>query len=254
MLPCGRPPFLAPCPRPASIEIDVLKAAAAEAATSLVEDGQVVGLGSGSTALLALGFLGKRVLHGLQIIGIPTSERTAREARRLGIPLSTLAEHDHIDVTVDGADEVVVDNLDLLKGRGGALLREKIVASISERLVVVVDETKLVDRLCSHGPLAVEVVPFGWHPTAKKLQRLGANVTRRATRERQPFVTDEGNYILDCAFDAIDDPEWLSAQLDRMVGVVEHGLLLGLVPRVLVGTGRGVQLLDSTRSREPTSG
>ena len=233
----------------ASTEIDVLKAAAAEAAASLIEDGQVVGLGSGSTALLALGFLGRRVSHGLRILGIPTSERTEREARRLGIAISTLAEHDHIDVTIDGADEVDVGSLDLLKGRGGALLREKIVASISERLIVVVDETKLVGRLCSHGPLPVEVVPFGWYPASKKLQRLGASVTRRATEEGQPFVTDEGNYILDCVFDAIDDPGWLQAQLDHMVGVVEHGLFLGLAPRVLVGTGRGVQLLDGTRSR-----
>lgn len=233
----------------ADTAIDVLKAAAAEAAASLVEDGQVVGLGSGSTALLALGFLGQRVLHGLRIVGIPTSKRTEREARRLGIALSTLAEHDHIDVTVDGADEVDAERLDLLKGRGGALLREKIVASISERLIVVVDETKLVGRLCSHGPLAVEVVPFGWYPTAKKLQGLGASVTRRESVAGQPFVTDEGNYILDCAFDPIDDPERLQGQLDRMIGVVEHGLFLGLAPRVLVGTGAGVRLLDSARGR-----
>ena len=231
----------------ASTEIDLLKAAAAEAAASWVEDGQVVGLGSGSTALCAVGFLGQRVSDGLRIVGIPTSERTAREARRVGIPLSTLAEHDHIDVTVDGADEVDAGTLNLLKGRGGALLREKIVASMSERLIVVVDQTKLVERLGSQAPLPVEIVPFGWQATAKKLQGLGASVALRATAEKQPFVTDGGHYILDCAFGPIDDPERLQGQLDRMTGVVEHGLFLGFGPRVLVGGPRGVQLLDSTR-------
>jgi ribose 5-phosphate isomerase A len=232
-----------------SAEIDLLKAAAAEAAAALVEDGQLVGLGSGSTALRAVGFLGQRVSAGLRIVGIPTSERTEREARRLGIPLSTLAEHDHVDVTVDGADEVDARTLGLLKGRGGALLREKIVASISERLIVVVDETKLVDRLGSQAPLAVEVVPFGWQATAKKLQGIGANVVRRAAADEQPFVTDGGHYILDCAFGPIDDPERLQGQLDRMTGVVEHGLFLGFEPRVLVGRPSGVQLLGGTRRR-----
>ncbi len=149
-------------------EVDRLKAAAAQAAAALVEDDQIVGLGSGSTALRAMGFLGQRMSHGLRIIGIPTSKQTEREAHRLGIPLSTLAEHDHIDVTIDGADEVDVGSLNLLKGRGGALLREKIVASITEQLIIVIDETKLVNRLGVHGPLAVEVVPFAWHATASK--------------------------------------------------------------------------------------
>ena len=228
-------------------EVDRMKAAAAQAAAAVVEDGQIVGLGSGSTALRALSVLGQRVSDGLRILGIPTSERTEREARRLGIPLSTLADQDHIDVTIDGADEVAVGSLDLLKGRGGALLREKIVASITEQLIVVVDETKLVDRLGSHGPLAVEVVPFAWQAAARKLQRLSAGLARRTTLEGRPFLTDGGHFILDCAFGAIDDPERLQRELDRTVGVVEHGLFLGMAPRVMVGAARGVHVLHGAR-------
>jgi ribose 5-phosphate isomerase A len=226
-------------------EVDRLKAAAAAAAAALVEDGMIVGLGSGSTASLAVSILGRRVSDGLRIIGIPTSEQTDREARRLGIPLSTLAEHDHIDVTIDGADEVEAGQLNLLKGRGGALLREKIVASITERLIIVIDETKLVDRLGAGGPVSVEVVPFAWRATAAKLQRLAASVTQRATRAGRPFITDGGHYILDCVFGAIDDPEQLQRQLDRTVGVIEHGLFLGMASQVIVGSSRGVDVLSS---------
>lgn len=229
-------------------EVDRLKAAAAEAAAALVENEQIVGLGSGSTALRAVRILGQRVSDGLRIIGISTSEQTEREARCLGIPLSTLAEHDHIDVTVDGADEVEIGSLNILKGRGGALLREKIIASVTEQLIIVVDETKLVERLGVHSPVAVEVVPYAWHETARKLQNLGASLVRRTTREGQPFMTDGGHYILDCAFGAIDDPEQLQRQLDRMVGVIEHGLFLGLASQVVVGGGEGVVVLQRTAS------
>lgn len=225
-------------------QLDRLKAAAAGAAAVLVEDGMIVGLGSGSTASLAVSMLGRRVLDGLRIIGIPTSEQTDRDARRLGIPLSTLAEHDHIDVTIDGADQVEVTSLNLLKGRGGALLREKIIASASEQLIIVIDETKLVDRLGAQGSVAVEVVPFAWHATARKLQGLGASLTRRTTGEGQLFITDGGHYILDCAFGAIDDPEHLQRQLDGTIGVVEHGLFLGMASRVIVGGSQGVQVLQ----------
>jgi ribose 5-phosphate isomerase A len=229
-------------------EIDRLKARAADAAAALIDNEQVVGLGSGSTALRAVRILGQRVSDGLRIIGIPTSEQTEREARQLGIPLSTLAEHDHIDVTVDGADEVEIGSLNLLKGRGGALLREKIIASVSEQLIIVVDETKLVNRLGVHSPVAVEVVPYAWHETARKLENLGASVVRRTTREGQLFMTDGGHYILDCAFGAIDDPERLQRQLDRMVGVVEHGLFLGMASRIVVGGREGVVVLQRTAS------
>lgn len=224
-------------------ERDRLKAAAAEAAAALVEDGLIVGLGSGSTATLAVSFLGQRVAAGLRIIGIPTSAQTEREARDAGIPLSTLAEHDWIDVTIDGADEVEVGSLNLVKGRGGALLGEKIVASASSRLIVVVDETKLVERLGAHGPVSVEVVPFAWNATARRLQSVGARVTRRTTGEGEPFIANSGHYILDCAFGAIDDPDELQRQLDGTVGVVEHGLFLGMASQVIVGGSRGVRVL-----------
>jgi ribose 5-phosphate isomerase A len=227
-------------------ELDHWKAAAAHAAVAMVEDGMIVGLGTGSTASFALGMLGQRVAEGLRVIGIPTSEQTAREARRLGIPLSTLEEHDHIDVTIDGADEVDVGTLALLKGRGGALLREKIIASASEQLIIIVDETKLVDRLGVKSPVAVEVVTFGWQTTARRLRTLVTSLERRTTSEGAPFMTDGGHYILDCVCSGIEDPEDLQRQLDGTVGVVEHGLFLGLASRVIVGGSHGVRVLQRT--------
>jgi len=176
-------------------EVDRLKAAADDAAVAMVEDGMIVGLGTGSTTSIALGILSQRVAEGLRVIGIPTSEQTEREARRLRIPLSTLAQHDHIDVTLDGADEVEVATLNLLKGRGGALLREKIVAGASEHLIIMVDETKLVNRLGVQSAVAVEVVPFGWSATARKLRRLVTALERRVTGDGEPFITDGGYYI-----------------------------------------------------------
>ena len=161
------------------MKVDELKRAAAETAAECLEGGMIVGLGTGSTATLAVEAIGRRVALGLRIIGIPTSEATARLARDLGIPVSTLAEHAQIDVTIDGADEVELCTLNLIKGHGGALLREKIVASASARLVIVVDESKLVDRLAVHDPIPVEVVPFGWQATAKRLRRLGAEPSLR---------------------------------------------------------------------------
>ena len=228
-------------------ELDRLKAAAAKAAAELVEDSLIVGLGSGSTASIAVNILGQRVAEGLRIIGIPTSKQTERDARRLGIPLSTLAEQKHVDVTIDGADEVEIGTLNLLKGRGGALLREKIIASVSRQLIVVVDETKLVDRLGVQGSVAVEVVRFGWDATATRLQSIGAKIARRTTSQGEPFITDDGHYILDCAFGAIDNAEQLQRQLDGTVGVVEHGLFLEMAPRIIVGGSRGVQVLQRTR-------
>jgi ribose 5-phosphate isomerase A len=228
-------------------ELDRLKAAAAKAAVELVDDGLIVGLGSGSTASIAVDILGQRVAEGLRIIGIPTSMQTERDARRLGIPLSTLAEHEHVDITIDGADEVEIGTLNLLKGRGGALLREKIIASASRQLIVVIDETKLVDRLGVKGSVAVEVVPFGWHATATRLQSAGASVALRTTRHGEPLITDDGHYILDCAFGTIDDAEQLQRQLDGTLGVVEHGLFLEMASRIIVGGSRGVHVVQRTR-------
>jgi len=222
-------------------------AAAAKAGAAMIEDGLIVGLGTGSTAAIAINILGRRVARGLRITGIATSMRTERQARRLGIPLATLDEHAHVDITLDGADEVEIGSFHLLKGRGGALLREKIVASCSEQLIVLVDESKVVDRLGAQGPVAVEVVSFGWRATARRMEAIGASVGLRTTPEGQPFVTDSGNYILDCAFGAIDDPENLQRQLDGTIGVVEHGLFLGMASKIVVGGSDAVQILQRPR-------
>jgi ribose 5-phosphate isomerase A len=220
-----------------------LKQTAAEAAVALVEDGMILGLGSGSTAKLAVDALGQRVASGLGVTGIPTSEFTAGQARALAIPLATLDEHPEIDLTIDGADEVEVGTLNLIKGRGGALLREKIVASASKRLVIVVDESKLVDRLGSKFAVPVEVVPFGWPVAARKLTALGAKVTLRPGPHGKPFVSDGGHYIVDCAFGPIEDPTKLECELNSIVGVVEHGLFLGMATQVIVAGANGVKVL-----------
>ena len=231
-------------------ELDRGKVAAAKAGAALVEDGLIVGLGSGSTASIAIDVLGQRVARGLRITGIATSTQTERDARRLGIPLSTLEEHAHVDITLDGADEVEIGSLNLLKGRGGALLREKIVAAASDQLIVLVDETKLADRLGAQSSVAVEVVPFGWRATARMIETIGASVRLRTMPEGDPFVTDNGNYILDCAFGPIDDPEHLQRQLDGTIGIVEHGLFLGMASKIVVGGSEAVRILQGTRTTE----
>jgi len=230
---------------------DRLKREAAESAVSQVEDGMLVGLGTGSTAWFAVESLGRRVAEGLRIVAIPTSEQTAEHARRLGIPLSSLADHLRLDLTLDGADEVELGHLNLIKGGGGALLREKIVASASARLVIVVDETKLVERLGVHFPVPVEVVSFGWQVTACRLTDLGGNPSLRVAADGQPFVTDGGHYILDCAFGPIADPARLGSQLKSVVGVVEHGLFIGLASQVIVAGAAGVRALDRGRDELP---
>ena len=219
------------------------KQAAAESAVALVEDGMILGLGTGSTAKLAVETLGKRVQSGLRVVGVPTSEFTAHQARSLGIPVSSLDEHPALDLTIDGADEVELGTLNLIKGRGGALLREKIVASASKRLVIMVDESKLVSRLGSHFALPVELIPFGWHVAARKLEALGAKVALRSGSDGKPYVTDGGHYIVDCAFGPIASPAKLESELNNMVGVVEHGLFLGMAAQVIVAGQDGVKVL-----------
>src|SRR6266566_4570825 len=172
------------------INRDELKRAAALRAIEEVADGMVVGLGTGSTAAFVVEGLGTRVAAGLHLVGIPTSERTAAHARRLGIPISTFTEHQRLDLTIDGADEVQLGTLDLIKGLGGALLREKIVAAASNRLIIVVDQEKLVERLGEHTPVPVEVAQFGWQVTAVKLAGLGCTPQRRYISGEQPYVTD----------------------------------------------------------------
>src|SRR5271166_3713781 len=205
---------------------DDLKKAAANWAAAQLEDGMVVGLGSRSTASFAVAEIGRLVKAGLRIVGVPTSETTAEQARNLGIPLSTLGEHPEIDVTIDGADQVEMRTLNLIKGGGGNLLREKIVATASKRLVIVVDHGKLVDRLRSQVP--VEVAQFGWQSTARMLAALGSEPVARVDPEGKMYVTDGGNFILDCAFGPIASPLEIQSRLDATVGVVEHGLFLGL--------------------------
>lgn len=228
--------------------VDELKRAAGNAAAAELREGMIVGLGSGSTAKFAVDAIGRRVQGGLRIIGIPTSEKTAAQARELGIPISTLGEHSRIDVTIDGADEVELGTLNLIKGGGGNQLREKIVATASSRLVIVVDESKPVSRLGERAKIPVEVAQFGWQATARKLENLGPMPVLRAGSEGTPFVTDGGNYILDCGFVHIDSAEALQRELDSIVGVVEHGLFLGLTSLVLIATSEGVKRLEPKSS------
>jgi ribose 5-phosphate isomerase A len=219
------------------------KQAAAEAAVGLVESGMIVGLGTGSTAKLAVEALGKRVQDGLRIVGIPTSEFTARQARGVGIRISSLAEHAEIDLTIDGADEIQRGTLDLIKGGGGALLREKVIASSSRRLIIIADETKLVDWLGAHFAVPVEVVQFEWQATERKLKKLGAQTKLRQSAEEKPFVTDSGNFIVDCSFSQIAAPAELDQQLNSVVGVVEHGLFLKMTSQAMVAGRDGVKVL-----------
>jgi ribose 5-phosphate isomerase A len=222
---------------------DAQKRTAAEAAAALVEDGMIVGLGTGSTARFAIETLVARVRDGLRIRGIPTSERSAAQARAGGIPLTSFAEHRRLDLTIDGADEIQAGTLNLIKGLGGALLREKIVAAASERLVIVADGRKLVERLGETVVVPVEVVPFGWETTRERLRRLGTDPQPRRDAAGQLFCTDGGNRILDCKFASIADPAGLEQAIGQVVGVVEVGLFIGMAKLALVSDDSGVRQL-----------
>jgi ribose 5-phosphate isomerase A len=229
-------------------EQDALKRAAAEAAVQLVKDGMVVGLGTGSTAAFAVEALARRHQQGLRFVGIPTSERTAAQATAAGIPLTSFGEHRQVDLTIDGADEVERGTLNLIKGLGGALLREKIVAAASRRLAIIVDGSKLVDRLGTRAPVPVEAVAFGLEATRAALEGLGASARLRLSSTDEPFVTDSGNRILDCSFGPIADPARLEERIRRVVGVVESGLFIGRADPVFVADAAGVHRLDSARA------
>jgi ribose 5-phosphate isomerase A len=226
---------------------DALKRDAAEAAVELVQDGMVVGLGTGSTAAFAVEALARRQREGLQFIGIPTSDRTAALAKAANIPLTSFAEHHQIDLTIDGADEVERGTINLIKGLGGALLHEKIVAAASRRLAIVVDGLKLVDRLGARTPVPVEVVAFGLEATRAALESIGAAARLRQTATGDSFITDSGNRILDCSFGPIADPARLEERIKRVVGVVESGLFIGRANVVFVANTSGVHRLESTR-------
>ena len=230
-----------------------LKRAAAEAAVELVQDGMVVGLGTGSTAAFAVDALARRHRQGLRFLGIPTSERTAEQAKAAGIPLTSFAEHRRIDLTIDGADEVERGTLNLIKGLGGALLREKIVAAASRRLAIIVDGAKLVDRLGVGAPVPVEVVAFGLKATWAALEGLGASIRLRLSPAGDPFVTDGGNRILDCSFGPIADPARLEKRIGRVVGVVESGLFISRADLVFVADTAGVHRLESPRAHRGQS-
>jgi ribose 5-phosphate isomerase A len=224
---------------PALGEAEVLaqKRDAAVRAAALVRPGMVVGLGSGSSALLAVEEIARRLAAGSLrgVVAVPTSRATALLAQARGVPLTDLEQHPVVDLTIDGADEVSPDG-DLLKGAGGALLREKIVAQASRRLVIVVDETKRVDRLGRRHPLPVVVIAFGWSTHAAAVRGLGAEPVLRRDAAGAPYVTDDGHSILDCRFaDGIADPAAVERALKSRAGVVETGLFLGLSPEVIVG-------------------
>jgi ribose 5-phosphate isomerase A len=221
------------------------KKAAARASVSFVRDGDTVGLGSGSTATYAVRFLGERVQAGLKIVGIPTSNQTKELATSLGIPLSSLDRTPEIDVTIDGADEVD-PHLSLIKGGGGALLHEKIVASASRRLVIIVDSTKQVARL-GKFPVPLEVITFAQPLVRRRVEALGADVRLRLNADNSPFLTDEGHHILDCQFSTIPDVPALARQLSDMPGIVEHGLFVGMATTVLVGKGK--EIIELHRDR-----
>jgi ribose 5-phosphate isomerase A len=226
---------------------DAQKRAAADAAVELVENGMIVGLGTGTTAAFAIEALARRYQQGLRFQGIPTSEQTAARATAAGIPLTSFSEHRQIDLTIDGADEVERGTLNLIKGRGGALLREKIVAAASQRLIIVADGGKLVDRLGARAPVPVEVVAFGLEATKLTLEVLGASAQLRLSPAGEPFVTDSGNRILDCKFGPIADPARLEERIGRAVGVIESGLFIGRADSVFVADEAGVHRLESPR-------
>jgi len=230
------------------------KVQAAERALSYIAEGTTIGLGSGSTAAAFVDLLAQRVRQGLKVTGVPTSEATRAQAASLGIALTTLDRVPFLDLTVDGADELD-DALRLIKGGGGALLREKIIATASERMVVIADASKRVATLGAF-PLPVEVVRFGLAATRNLLSALASEagctgeVILRAAADGAPFVTDNGNFILDCHFGRIDNPEALDAALKRVPGVVENGLFLGIADVALIGGPDGVAVITRPAVRE----
>jgi ribose 5-phosphate isomerase A len=226
----------------AEIDLNTLKARAAERAVAMVESGMVLGLGSGSTALFALRYLSALIREGKlrDVVGVPTSVRVEQEATRLEIPLVSLDDQPVIDLTIDGADEVDPD-LNLIKGGGGALLREKIVAQASRREVIVIDESKLSPRLGTNWAVPVEIVPFGWSSTARYLESIGAVPKLRTNADGTPYRTDQDNLILDCTFGPMANPSEIAAKIKARAGVVEHGLFLGLATEIIVASTNGIR-------------
>lgn len=221
------------------------KRIAAERAADYIQDGMVVGLGTGSTAYWVIQRIGQRVQEGLRIRAIATSNASEHQAKELGIPLISFADVQEIDLTIDGADEVD-PNFQLIKGGGGALLREKIVASSSRKFIVIVDDSKLVERL-GRFPLPIEIVRFGYEATIHKLRELGCEPVLREV-EGKAYITDNGNYIVDAYFGSIADPKELESKLNMIPGVVENGLFVDMADRVIAGKRDG-GILELERQR-----
>ncbi len=224
------------------LDQEEMKRIAAEKAVDYAKDDMIIGLGTGSTVKYALKKLGKLVDQGLNIKGIPTSQRTKKLAIKYHIPLTTLKEAGSIALTIDGADEVD-QNLNLIKGGGGALTREKIIAYHSEKVIIIVDDSKVVKSLGIDFPLPVEVVKYEWETTKKALETFDCEVSLR-TIMNDPYITDNGNYILDCEFDRILDPEQMEMDINMIPGVVENGLFIGLAHRAIVGGKQGIMTLE----------
>ncbi len=227
------------------MSLDLQKRTAAAMAVELVEPGMLVGLGSGSTANHAIRLMGEKYRAGLMFTGVPTSLASAELARSYGIPLIDSPTATEIDLTIDGADEIGAADLSLIKGMGGALLWEKIVASNSKRVAIIADGTKLAPRLTGRVAIPVEVVPFGWQSTAARIARLGCQPVQRHLPDGAPFRTDSGNYILHCRMDDLSDPAAVEQALSMIVGVVETGLFIGLAHTALVAFAEEVRRYDA---------
>ncbi|WP_338786049.1 ribose-5-phosphate isomerase RpiA [Metabacillus sp. FJAT-53654] len=221
---------------------DYQKKMAAEKSVELIEDGMIIGLGSGSTVYWMLKRLGERVKEGLIVKGIPSSKRTAGWADEFGIPLTGFHEPMQLDLAIDGADEIDGD-LNLIKGGGGSLVREKIVNAAANRLIIIADKSKMVSHL-GESALPVEVLPFGWEITAKHISQLGCVTTLRK-KKKEVFISDNGNYILDCQFDHIANPKSLHESLKLLVGVVETGLFIGMTNQVIIGENESIKIIYS---------
>lgn len=224
------------------MDMDALKRQAAYEAVDLVEDGMVVGLGTGSTAKHAVDRVAWRMREeGIRVIGVPTSTRTREQALALGIPLATLEEEPALDLAIDGADEIELGTLSLIKGAGGALLQEKLVEVTARTLVIIADESKRVDKLGGRFAVPVEVVRFGWRSTLERLRALGCDPVLRGGDD--PYITDEQHFLIDCGFGLIDDAAALADEIKAITGVVEHGLFIGMASRAILATRDGVETL-----------
>jgi ribose 5-phosphate isomerase A len=221
--------------------IESMKKRAAEFAIEFVKDGQIIGIGTGSTILYAIQALGGKVRDGLSIIGVPTSKQSERIAKELNIPIRQLNDVDRVDIVIDGADEIN-PAFDMIKGGGGALTREKLVALAAKERVIVVDETKLVPFLGKSFRLPVEVLPYGWRYCQNCLQEIGCTVNLR-TRDSEIFETDNGNYILDCGFDDLGDAEDLERRIKLIPGVIESGLFIGIADTLVIGYQGKIEVL-----------